>query len=366
MNRLNTTANASLVEQEVNNEIKNLGLDVRDVVVFAEINNLNLYPLETYIDQDDKIVIDDCSYAKNKDIYLGTRRQFIYKRYTVNSSTLKFDLDESFKTAWNPKYYIIFRNGYKLNPNMYRMKCPSFSKQYDAKTIYSLVRFASNDTLDVFYIESDNDYFLSLDTSKDMIIKTYTIIATSNDQYTIDIPYPYESYDKSIDRFFIFDLRTNTFLKLNTDYTVHTTGLDRYISLVEEKKLSINNKLIFLFPYCITNYVDLDIAQEASNTVINYLKGNGIVNGRYLSLTPTSFNDYTLTKDNSLLFYDDELIDPSTYSINNNNTIDINTGIKSDYTKYYVLSILEYDNMESENPFRSLKIEEIEAKTREY
>lgn len=150
------------VENELAIQLTNLDIDTKDARLFVELNPNNLYPIDISIDSNDHIVINDITEVKNKNLYLGTKKQFIYKRYIVDSLSNKFDLDDIFKSGWDSTRYLIFRNGYKLHPSIYRVACPTLHNQFNTKTIYSMKKFHPNDRLDIFYIESE-DYFKNIE-----------------------------------------------------------------------------------------------------------------------------------------------------------------------------------------------------------
>ena len=150
------------VENELLVQLTNQDIDIKDARLFVELNSNNLYPIDISIDSNDHIVIDDIADIKNKTLYLGTKKQFLYKRYIVDSLSNKFDLDDTFKSGWDYTRYLVFKNGYKLHPSIYRVACPTLQNPFSTKTIYSMKKFQPNERLDVFYIESE-DYFKNIE-----------------------------------------------------------------------------------------------------------------------------------------------------------------------------------------------------------
>lgn len=74
-------SNIEELENEINNMIKcNPEINVDDIQIFAQINENNLYPIEMSV-QNNKIAIKNDEYLIGKKLFLGTKRQFIYKSY---------------------------------------------------------------------------------------------------------------------------------------------------------------------------------------------------------------------------------------------------------------------------------------------
>lgn len=69
------------LENEINNMIKcNPEINVDDIQIFVQINENNLYPIEMSV-QNNRIAIKNDEYLIGKKLFLGTKRQFIYKSY---------------------------------------------------------------------------------------------------------------------------------------------------------------------------------------------------------------------------------------------------------------------------------------------
>lgn len=344
-------ANKNIVESEIMTQLTNLDIDIKDARLFVEINTNNLYPIDTSIDSDGKLIIDAVQESKNKNLYLGTKRQFLYKQYIVSSTSNKLDLDSTFKSGWDPTRYLIFRNGYKLHPSIFKVKCPTLTKIFATKTIYSLVKFNRNDRIDVFYIESE-DYFKNIECGASNVLRVYKYTASGN-QFIINIPYPYESYTKEPNAFLVFNTGTKTYLKLDKDFTLHTNTTGGYINM--KNSLSSGKSLLFLFPYC--NATGIDTVQEISNMIINKCKGSS-KSGNNITFSP-SFTEYTLDKTNTLLFCDGELVPSSQYTITSNSVFNINNA--KSYSSYYYLAISMKDFNNYENINRLFEIDQIPA-----
>ena len=345
MNRNSSYTNTTAVETELNQNYStynNYDIDKEDVQLFVALNDYNYYPLETYIDKDGKFVIEDNINAKNKDVYIGSKRQFLYKQYIVSADTIGFDLDETFKSGWNPNHYHIFRNGLKLNPNMYIVKCPTLDNVYDRKTVYTFVKFLANDRLDVFYIE-DNDNFKPIRFSQDMYIRSIKVYTKEKDQ-VLKIPYPYKSYPNDPSMFYIFDPKTKKYLVEIKDYILET--VNSYVRFRDEYPLDEGDYMVFVFPYCVTDYTEIgiDSLEEISN--FNIHKCTGISKSGNDVVFAPEFNDYTLTKENVLLFYRDNIVDQSKYTIKSNTVFEISSsGTASDY--YFIAIELNDEYVDS-------------------
>ena len=332
MNRANSITLVADVEQEIQNECFNNFIPKQDALLFAQIDQYNLYPVETFVDSEGNIQIEDVGDAAYKELYLGTKNQFIHKRYKISYSSIRLDLDKTFATAWNPNNFIIFRNGYLLNSVLYNIIIPTFTSAYTVKCIYSQTRFLKGDLIDVFYIDG-YDKFKPIKFNQDIYIKTVKVYCEEPGQTLVKIPYPYESYPKGNHMFYVFNTQNKTYLsKKVEDYNIDTTN--EYIVLRDSNILQnvAKDSVTFTFPYCVADFateLEEDGIGEKSGILFTqssyewqprtpneqFSLPNGI-----LEFQP-KFTRYKFQKKNFLLFMNSIFLDPNRYEVIDNNHI---------------------------------------------
>lgn len=332
MLRISSNTNTNNVEIEINKLANNWFIPKDMAQLFAEINSDNYYPIPTYCDSDGKIVIDDIPNARNKKLILGTKNQFLYKRFNITQSNYRIKLDSEFKTGWNPKHYIVFRNGYLLNPALWEIVCPTLDTSYKDKYLFSRTSFIQNDWIDVFYIEHECN-FKEVKFNQDVYIKCVKVYCSEVGQRVIKIPYPYHSYPKADNMFYVFSNVSKRFLvKDGLDYTLDSTNTHIYI---HNKFLTTDtdSSFTFVFPYCTSEHDFDNNASVGETSDLSVLKR--FPTGKTgANLLFDNFDEYTITQDNSLLLCNDNVVNPSEYNIVNNTTVSLLSRCKY-YSKPY-------------------------------
>lgn len=322
--------------EEVENAI-NIHLDetlksnLKTIQLFSKSKKSNhCYPIKFSIDENNNIRIKNSSKYNKNNIYVGSKRQFFYKRYVIPSdnegdTTNIIILDiETFKTAWNSKNFLIFLNGYLLNNNNFIFQIPDLDNTYEEKRILSSITISKDDNLDIFYIESEDD-FHSIPIASYNNINQIMYTCKYSNQILVDIPYPGIRFKKNTrNEFYVFNMQ-GKYLKPalnetdiednNYDYIISEDG--NYITLTEENKLSWFgiSSLYFTFPNIslpedIQNITDKNIGKTSKITIINAISlsnNDGLLTFRY-NYDPLLSN---LKKENILLFdIDDNHIIP--------------------------------------------------------
>ena len=103
--------NTTELENEVNKLFKmNSDLNRNDLQIYAEISDKNLVPISFGYNPDDTInIYGEDELALNKTMYVGSKRQFLYKRFNIGADTLKLNLNvDEFKTGWNTSRYVVY------------------------------------------------------------------------------------------------------------------------------------------------------------------------------------------------------------------------------------------------------------------
>lgn len=328
-NLYNNKTDTAAVEAELNNllQISPYSIFHDDIVVFGRININNMYPINYHLTDDNKIYIDDNINYINSDIYIGTNKQFFYKRIYINSTDdhFKITLDKYFETSWNKDKYLIFRNGFLLNKSFYDIIIPDWNNSYKNKIIYFMSGLYTNDYIDIFYIENN---MFNIPISRDVFLDYERVLSTQDNQTIFNIPYPYNDYPKNIKSFFI----VYNYKYIDRDnYQLSDDGNSIIFNNIS---LSKSDFLFFIFPYVRSDFdnsdKDFDIFGSGSGITFFYSwsiknnNSNGLVN-----FYPR-FTDFELTKNNFVLFANGIIIDPQRYSLINNYTIQfINTDDES-------------------------------------
>lgn len=260
MKRLNPSTNPTLVEQELNILANNYHIPKQMVQLFVKLNDNNYYPIPTYVDSNNNIVIEDVDKAKNKDLFIGTKNQFIYKRYKpLSALSYNFVLDDTFKTAWNKEHYVLFRNGYLVNPTLYEVLCPDLDYPTLQKKIVYRMQCNANDRFDVFYIEHEYN-FKQVQFNQDVYIKCIRAKGAK----VIKIPYP-ENYPKGSNMFYVFSNESQRYL-MPTDYVLDSTNT--HITIHDDS--IIDSNFTFVFPYCEKEYELDDYVDCRPNKLLQY------------------------------------------------------------------------------------------------
>ena len=64
-------------------ETNDIDIDWNEIRIFAKINDKNFYPIRFEIDSQNKIHIEITEFIADKELYIGSKRQFIYHHYTA-------------------------------------------------------------------------------------------------------------------------------------------------------------------------------------------------------------------------------------------------------------------------------------------
>lgn len=351
------------------------GIKYDDIQVFVEVTSGHLYPLKYIIDDKNNMVFEDNKYAANLPLYAGSKRQFLYNRYMIDKDTNYLSLGEEFKSGWDPKRYMIFKNGHLLNNSIYQIIAPNFTNGVKYKRIYSASTFKESDYVDVFYIECD-DNFTHVPYNHDVYMSSKVVYPEKNNQTVVRVPYPYKSYPRGNKYFFVFN-KDGIYLDKRKQYTLSEDG--DFITLYETRALQKTETtvdcLVFVFPYVRADFeVDGEYAEdgklENSGITFVYSYADGGTDTGLLDFKPV-FNSYELTKDNFLLFGNTTYIDPSRYELLSNWKIQLLDPVDIRHCKYaqYVMVIFnnigileEYKENSSENLRFNIKVQQVTAK----
>lgn len=363
------------VEDELNKQFKtNASVNKEDLQLFVDITSDSYYPLPFARDENDNIKITFDNYdILGKNIYVGTKKQFLYKRVNISADTHKLNLNyNELKTAWDPKKYHIFLNGYLLNSSLYKIAIPGLDNFYSKKVLYSLVKLSRGNRLDIFYIEN-GDAFSDVPFNRDMFIALRKVMADQETQTVFQIPYPYKDYPRGENMFFVTD-KNGTYMDNRRDYTVSEDG--EYISLANKNMIEnpLIDFLIFTFPYVRADWETTGMETEDSDednykfgeeTGIRLLQSYSLqANSNGLVTFSPTFSRYSLNKGNVILFGNSTFIDPSRYELTSNATIQFNNDVdkaRCQYGKYTMLIFEEIDKSQNELLEFELEVRQVVA-----
>ena len=235
------------VEKEIEDEYINCGskdIDPEDIAVYVEIDKDNLYPLDISIN-DGKVKIKDTYFAADRNLYLGSKRQFLYKQMYIDNRSNILKLDGTFRTGWNKDKYLLFKNGYLVNRAIYWVRVSDMENIYGDKLIFSASSFKPGDRIDLFYIESRDDMDL-VPYNRDVYMSSKIVTSYKNNQKVVKVPYPNKVYPRGQKQFFIFT-KDGIFLDNRYDYTLSDDK--EYVSFKKDVLPNTGDFVTFVFPY---------------------------------------------------------------------------------------------------------------------
>ena len=313
-----------------------------DLLVYTDRKNyLNLCPILYNVNEEtSKIELSDEKY-ENYGLYIGSKRQFLYRCIEVYDDTTNVPLPYTFRSGYNPDKYLVFLNGRLMNNSFYKILVPSLSdNRITAKTIYFVKSLKKNDRLEIFYISETCD---SLNTSGDLVIKPIKVQCTETNQRKFLIPLPYSNYPIDYDTFIVM----NKSLRMSTDkYKITSTSTTQTITVwnedtgtSEEQEIVVTNyyiefmdqddylipgeEVVFIFPYYKAEWETID--EPTTDNTLQFVT-------RYVKVTSDNStirfpSDYTGNINDSksiYIFENTSLVDPSEYVLADNNTIEFN------------------------------------------
>ena len=240
------------VEKEIEDEYVNCGskdIDPEDIAVYVKIDKDNLYPLDISIN-DGKVKIKDTYFAADRNLYLGSKRQFLYKQMYIDHRSNILKLDSTFRTGWNKDKYLLFKNGYLVNRAIYWVRVSDMENIYGDKLIFSASSFKPGDRIDLFYIESRDDMDL-VPYNRDVYMSSKIVTSYKNNQKVVKVPYPNKVYPRGQKQFFIFT-KDGIFLDNRYDYTLSDDK--EYVSFKKDVLPNTGDFVTFVFPYVRSNF----------------------------------------------------------------------------------------------------------------
>ena len=243
---------SAAVEKEIEDEYINCGskdIDPEDIAVYVEIDKDNLYPLDISIN-DGKVKIKDTYFAADRNLYLGSKRQFLYKQMYIDHRSNILKLDGTFRTGWNKDKYLLFKNGYLVNRAIYWVRVSDMENIYGDKLIFSASSFKPGDRIDLFYIESRDDMDL-VPYNRDVYMSSKIVTSYKNNQKVVKVPYPNKVYPRGQKQFFIFT-KDGLFLDNRYDYTLSDDK--EYVSFKKDVLPNTGDFVTFVFPYVRSNF----------------------------------------------------------------------------------------------------------------
>lgn len=359
----NVSENTDESNENTNNSSNDITYDMEDLQLFERITDYSYYPVKFSIDEDNKIRINkDNRYigsvddTKKINFYIGSKRQFLHKQYIIEINKNQLDLGKDFKTGWNESKFLVFLNGFLLNNNLLTFIIPNPNNKYEKKKIFSTVPFNKDDKVDVYYIESDDDY-KNISVSKNTNLNQIKYLASINNQTIIKIPYPKNSYqDFNKNKFYVFN-DNGKYLDNIIDYSLSSDNQYLVLSDINRLKIAGKNAIYFIFP---------NIKNQFQNTYNELFKNGNISttkfiiqkaykvdnkNNIYFQIYDENnntndennyFKEYKINKNNCLIFNTlyNEYLNPFCYEIQDNNKIKLNNNVYSRFpTADYIMYI---------------------------
>ena len=274
----------------------------------------------------------------NRRLFVCSNRQYLNETYTsANNDYTAYsniiELRSSMKTAWNKDKFLIFLNGFYIGRNHYHVIIPSFDNEYLKKNVVFDFPLPDKSQVDIIYMESDEDMD-NVKFNRDLKLYhreiflqdlQYDIANYYLESYPIKVPYPYDLYPKGPHTFYVFSSEHEHLIQ-NVDYDFFN-GYD-YIALrFDRRHLNIpanylERYISFVFPFVRRDWEETDYNYEntedsfGTRSGITYFISESIstdANGN-IKFSP-KFTQYTLTKNNFLLFSNTTFIDPERYDL---------------------------------------------------
>ena len=248
----------------------------------------------------------------------------------ITAPTNSIILGDTFKTAWDDRKFLVFRNGYLLSKQIYNFIIPSPYNNYKEKVFYSTITFQPGDRIEIFYIENEQN-FANVPFNRESRIASYIYYARSRDQRLIKIPYPNSSYRRSKDSFILFN-DDGRHLDIRYDYTVSADG--RFVTLADHEVLKERMLNFVVFTFCYTENRSINEQEEEVDPMdddttnlesINYTYSYSIENVTntpgLVKFTPPFTGWANMIKENFILFGNSVFIDPVRYEVVSNDSI---------------------------------------------
>ena len=331
-------ANVAAVEKELNDKYaNNPNININDIMILGYVTDYSYYPIGFNI-VDNKITLINDDRILNRRLFVCSNRQYLNESYTsangdytANNNILI--LKETMKTAWNENKFLIFVNGLYIGRNHYRVLIPSFNNGYLEKYVVFDFPLPDKSQVNVIYMESDEDMDnvpFNRDLKlyhKEIFLKDlqYDISNRYSQSYPIKVPYPYSLYPKGPHTFYVFSSEHEHLIQ-NVDYEFYN-GYDYIILRFDNRHLNIPANYLerfisFVFPFVRRDWEETDYNYEntedsfGTRSGITYFISESIstdANGN-IKFSP-KFTQYTLTKNNFLLFSNTTFIDPERYNL---------------------------------------------------
>ena len=288
-----------------------------DIVVYSACRGeINLFPIN-YTISGTKIVLKNSAYLEAQ-LYIGSRNQFIYERYSISASaTNTIDLSTKFRTGYDGKKYMVFVNGRYINSIFYRILIPSMNNgKISKRSIYMMKTVGAGDRVDVFYCATPKMNRVNF--NGDLVIHCIKTKAIADGQSRFKVPYPYKNYPREYNSFFC--IRHASYVDKNK------YNIDRdYIQFIDgENCLSFGEDLIFVFPYYRPSWendkeIDPNSIGNFVTRTVTTVNDTNTVN--FNNTGDSLGNIETSSKDTIYLFFNSTYIDPSRFIVSAANQI---------------------------------------------
>lgn len=185
---------------------------------------------------DTTIIIPDCPFYYDKRLHLVSERQFKY--YYKQAKYRMVDVilpPEDFKYCNNPKQYMVFINGRKLNCKNYKVIVPTVDTPFDDNSIYFNIPLEEDDYIEIFYVP-DILYEVQSDMKLSSNGNIYLDKTKLKHNLSKDLNFIFVN-GKKVPRDYIYDI-SQTLIKITTD--IETVNNLCVIQHIEEDNLLSN------------------------------------------------------------------------------------------------------------------------------
>lgn len=224
----------------------------------------NLFPINAKMNEAQNKLTLQINAHINEPLYLASKKQFIHKRYPAPTNNY-IELGKEFATAYDSSKFLVFHDGYLMNPVDYTVLCPLLMKRHQVTKHAVYFRYKKLSDLnpkyiDVYYCCGMNN---RAQTSGDLVIDCKKTRATTAGQLRFKVPYPFKSYPREYTSFFCIKNL------MYVDKSRYKIVGDDIVFQDNEDKFNFGQDLVFVFPYYRPDWDPDDIIPTNSTVDFN-------------------------------------------------------------------------------------------------
>lgn len=316
----------TLNNDEANTDFLNLPdfyINKDDILIYTDKKGENvLLPIRYSLDAlKGVITLEDRKYLSTN-LYMGSMKQFRYKRIPINRDSSKILLPEEFKSCYNPAKFMVFVNGRLLNSSLYRVIIPKMTdSRIKEKCIYSMRTIKAGDQVDVIYY--GGACLNKINYNGDLVFKAMKVYATQDNQDDFIIPLPFKGFQIPDTSYSGFILIKDSLIVEDNKYYVYEKDNVYHVKMIDwnDRVFVTGDALTFIFPYYKS---DWDMEDKISDTnSMEFITRSTIVardGTSTVTFQPDIMGDVSDTR-YIYIFVDAELVNSEYYYIENANTV---------------------------------------------